>query len=119
MSDHYMADMELFDIEAEMAASVHDMSDEDLRSFAELQEDPTSDEQTKLYIYICFLIFTRTGSTEYLKQAIQRAEGWAAVIATDHPDRPQRIRIFDMMSARMCELTYNSKRSLPIPVEAR
>lgn len=93
--------MELFNIEVEMASSLHDLSDEDLRSFAELQEDPANDEQIELYIYTCFLIFTRTRSTEYLEQAIQRMEGWIAVIGMDHPGRARRFQILDMMSARM------------------
>lgn len=98
--------MELFNIEVEMASSLHDLSDEDLRSFAELQEDPANDEQIELYIYTCFLIFTRTRSTEYLEQAIQRMEGWIAVIAMDHPDRTRRFQILDMMSARMIQLRH-------------
>ena len=115
----YIAEMELFSIEAEMASSLHDMSDEDLRSFAELHEDPANDKQIELYIYTCFLIFKRTRSTEYLEQAIQRTEGWIEVIGLDHPDRARRFQIFDMMSARMCELTYISKELLPIPMGER
>ena len=38
---------------------------------------------------------------EYLEQAIQRTEGWIAVIAMDHPDRARRFQILDMLSARI------------------
>ena len=96
---------ELFRVEPEMATLLHDMSNEDLCSFAELYEDSVNDVQIELYVFIYFLLFTRTLSTEYLEQAIQRTEGWVAVTGLDHPDRAWRIRIFDMMSARMCELT--------------
>ncbi|EJT68018.1 hypothetical protein GGTG_14404 [Gaeumannomyces tritici R3-111a-1] len=51
-----IAGMELFHIEADMASLLNDMSDEDLHSFAESQEDPASDEQIELYIYACFLV---------------------------------------------------------------
>ena|SRR6266566_1923477 len=95
-----MAEMELFNTEAEMTSSLYDMSDDDLRSFAELQEDPANDSQIEVYIHTCFLIFTRTRSTEYLRQAIQRAEGWVAVTPADHPDRTRRSHILDML-ARM------------------
>ena len=95
--------MEPFNIEAEIVSSLRDMSDEDLRSFAELQEDPTSDEQIELYIYTCFFIYMRTHSTECLEQAIQRTEGWIEVAASDHPDRARRFQILDMMSARMTQ----------------
>lgn len=94
--------MEMFHVEPEMASSLHDISDEDLHSFAELQ-DPADDAQIELFIYTCFLVFTRTGSMEYLERAIQRAEGWAVVTANDHPDRARRSEILDMMSAKMCE----------------
>lgn len=104
MAAHHMAEMKLFNIEAEMASTLHDMSDEDLRSFVELQEDPANNEQIELCIYTSFLIFTKTRSAEYLELAIQRTEGWIAVIAIDHPDRARRLQILDMMSARTSKL---------------
>ena len=114
ISVFHMAQMELFNIEAEMASSLYDMSDEELRSLAELQEDPKSDPQIELYIYTCFLLFTRTRSAEYLEQAIQRTEGWIAVIAIDHPDRTRRFQIFDMMSARMSQLRDIREEVVPM-----
>jgi hypothetical protein len=95
--------METFHIEPEMATSLHDMSDEELLPFAELQEDPASDAQIELFIYTCFLIFTRTASTEYLERAIQRAEGWVAVTPVDDPDCARRSQILDTMLVRMYE----------------
>jgi hypothetical protein len=108
-----LTNMELFRVEPEMATLLHDMSNEDLCSFAELHEDPVNDVQIELYVFTYFLLFTRTLSMEYLKQAIQRTEGWIAVTGLDHPDRARRFQIFDMMSARICELTYISEL-LPI-----
>jgi len=99
-------EMEMFHVEQEMASLLHDISDEELRSFAELHEDPADDAQIELFIYTCFLIFTRTGSMEYLERAIQRAEGWVAVTADDHPERARRAKILDVMSARMNERRY-------------
>jgi hypothetical protein len=37
---------------------------------------------------------------EYLEQAIQRTEGWAAAVAIDHPDRLRRFQILDIISVR-------------------
>lgn len=111
--------MELFRVEPEMATLLHNISNEDLCSFAELHEDPVNDVPIELYVFTFFFLFTRTRITKYLEQAIQRAEGWAVVTAADHPDRSRRIQIFDMMSARMCELTYNSEGSLPVPMGER
>jgi hypothetical protein len=95
--------MEMFDVELEMANLLRDLSDEDLRDFAELQEESASDAQIELFIYTCFLIFTRTASTEYLARAIGRAEGWVAVTPDDHPQSARRSKILDTMSARLRE----------------
>jgi len=108
-------ELELFNIEVEMASLLHGLSDEDLRSFAKLQEDPANDEQIELYIYTCFLIFTRTRSPASLEQAIVRTEGWIEVIAVDHPDRARRIQILDMMSAQMIAQGYLQPASAPHP----
>lgn len=95
--------MEIFHIEPETADLLCDMTDEDICSFAELQKDPTSDAENELFIYTCFLIFTRKGSLEYLERAIQGAEGWVAVTSDDHPDRARRVEIHLTVSATMCE----------------
>ena len=51
----------------EMVSSLHDLSDEELRSFAELHKDPANDAQIELFVYTCFFIFTKMGSVEYLE----------------------------------------------------
>lgn len=95
--------MELFHVEAEMASLLEEISDKDLRTFAELQEDPANDTQIELFIYVCFSISMRTGSIEYLRRAIERAEGWLAVSPDSHQDWARRSKILDTLSARMCE----------------
>lgn len=94
-----MAEMELFRIDHEITVSLDSMDDEELCSFAELQEDPASNEQIELYIYTCLFIFKRTRSTEQLEQAILRTEGWIAETAVDHPDRARRFHILDILVA--------------------
>jgi hypothetical protein len=94
--------MEMFHIEPDVATSLHDLGD----AFVELREDPASDPRIELYIYICFLIFTRMGSMDYLERAIQRAEGWVAVIGDDYLDRTRRSEILDMMLAKTYERSY-------------
>jgi hypothetical protein len=95
--------MEVFHIEPEVASLLNDTCDEDLCSLPQLQENPANDAQNELFIYICFLIFTRTGSMDYLERAIQRAEGWVAESANDHPDHARRLEILDKMTARIRE----------------
>lgn len=51
MAEENSADIELFNVEGEMVSSLQDMSDEELRSFAELQEEPVNDDQIELYIF--------------------------------------------------------------------
>ncbi|KAL8375693.1 hypothetical protein RB595_007010 [Gaeumannomyces hyphopodioides] len=118
MATQHTAGMEPFNIEAEIASSFHDMSEDDLRSFANPHEDPENDDQIELHIYTCFLIFTRTRSTEHLKQAIRRTEGWIAVTATDHPDRTRRFHILDMLSTRMSQVATAPMEVTSQPGEA-
>jgi hypothetical protein len=93
--------MDMFHVDQEMANLLHGLSDEELHSFAGLHEDPANDVQIELFIYACFLVFTRTTSMEYLERAMQRAEGWMAMTPDDHPQLAHRSEIFDMMSAKM------------------
>lgn len=95
MSDQVMD--EHFRLEAEMVSELHNMSGEDLQSFTELHEDPTSNDQIELYIYTSFLNFQRALLEEYLEQAIHQAQGWIAVTPADSPDRTRRFRILDIM----------------------
>ncbi|KAE8447331.1 hypothetical protein EG329_010889 [Mollisiaceae sp. DMI_Dod_QoI] len=97
--------MEPFRIDSEIITLLHDMSDDELHSFAELHEDPVNDEQIEIHIYTCFFISTRTRSTEHLEQAIQQMEGWIAVIADDHQDRARRFQILDKMLAERSQLS--------------
>ncbi|KAI1158960.1 CHAT domain-containing protein [Nemania serpens] len=92
--------MEPFHVDNDMVTLLGSMDDEDLHSFAELHDDTASDEQIELYIYIHFLIFTKTQSMECLDQAIQRTEGWLTTTPTDHPDHSRRFHILDMLVAR-------------------
>lgn len=91
--------MEMFHVEPEMATVLHDMSDEDLWSFAEIQEDLATDTPIELYIYTHFLIFKRIDSMEYLECAVQRAEVWVAETLATDPDQARRRGILDTMVA--------------------
>lgn len=104
------ADMGLFRVEPEIVTSFDEMSD-DLRSFAELHEDPVNDAQIELYVIAHFLLCIRTRSREHLEQAVYRTEGWVAVTDVDDPDRARRLQLLDMISARMYELMDMSDES--------
>lgn len=104
------AGMKLFAIESDMVSSLYDMDDEDLCSFAELHEGPTSDVQVELYICTCFFVFTRTGSMNHLKRAIQQAKRWVTVTPDDDQQHARCSEVFDMLSARMF-LAENSQQA--------
>ena len=108
------AEMEPFNIKAEMVALLDDMSNEDLYSIAASQQDPTSDDQMELYIYICFLIFKVSSSKEHLERAVQQAQVWVANTAAGHPDRTRKIHVLNMMSAwvfALEDIAYTSLES--------
>jgi len=96
-----MAAREVFRIDIELANMVLAMDEEELRAFADLHEDPTSDEQTELYIFSLCILATRSrhGSKEIAQRAIQQAEGWAAVLPDDSHEKAQRLRILDSVMA--------------------
>lgn len=103
--------MEPFKIDQEMAALLDSFDDGDLVSFAESQ-DPISDEQIELHIYICFLVFKRSGSVDHLQAAIQQAEGWVAVAPPEELVRARRAEILDRMMAWKSQFKSNSTDNL-------
>lgn len=100
-----------------MVLLIDDMTDDELINFATLEEDPTSDNQIELHIYICLTIFERTNSIEHLKLALERAEGWLVVTPGDHADRARRLEILDMVSFKMWQTTQTLKSSASSRVE--
>ncbi len=60
IATEHIVEMDPFCVNSEMATLLGGIENEDLCSFAELQENITSNKQIKLYIYIYFLIFIKT-----------------------------------------------------------
>ncbi|OXV06258.1 hypothetical protein Egran_05974, partial [Elaphomyces granulatus] len=103
-----------FRVEPDLVRLVDEMNDEDLRVFADLQDDPASDSQIELHIYTCLTVFTRSNSTEHLELAVQRAEGLVAVTPDNHADRARRLEILDMLSFKMWQT-----RQISVYLEAK
>lgn len=95
--------MEPFRIEPEMAGLLKNMSDEELRSFVELQQDPTNDTETELFIYASLLISSRLNCIEFIEQAHRQAHQWVAVTPVGHMDRDCRFKILDFLLAGMLQ----------------
>ncbi|KAF9781449.1 hypothetical protein IL306_013445 [Fusarium sp. DS 682] len=102
--------MEVFNVEADVRDSLETMEDEELVSFSKLVEDPISDEQIELYIYTCFLLFTRK-STDHLERALNRTKEWIKDLPTGHPDHARRLCILDMLFAWKSQLELNSEQN--------
>ncbi|KAI1504695.1 CHAT domain-containing protein [Biscogniauxia marginata] len=100
------AETELFNLEAEIITDLCNMSDEELCLLSTMYEDPPNDNQIGLYIYACFLIFTRKHSLEYLYQAIQLTKRWIAALDLDDQDRARGSKILNMISLWANQLGY-------------
>jgi len=96
--------MEPFQVDPEMVTLLGEMSNDDLRSFAELHEDPINEMQIDLCMFAYSLLFTRTRSKEHLEKAAQRAEVRVVVTTLDDPDRARRSELIGTMLARIYEL---------------
>ena len=68
----------LFQIDHELTATLHDPSDEELGSFAELHGDGVDESQKQTSIFACLQLYERTGSSEWVERAYTQAEGWRA-----------------------------------------
>ncbi|KAL7914184.1 hypothetical protein GGI35DRAFT_490474 [Trichoderma velutinum] len=85
--------MEEFHIDAELLSSFNGLSEDDLQALAELYEDPTTDEQIELYIFLYSLMFRKWHNRQNLKRAIQQADEWATATSASHPDYSRRCSI--------------------------
>jgi hypothetical protein len=99
-------DTELFHIDPDLMAALYELEDEDLRSFAELHEDPTNDGQIELCVFAYFSLFVKTLLTAHLERALQGMEEWLAATDPEHPDCCRRSQIFDMISAKVDDGLY-------------
>lgn len=89
----------LFNIDPDMSATLDNLEDEELRSFAEMQ-NPDDDGQIELYIYTQFLVFKRAGHQGHLERAWQQAKKWVAATPKNHQQHTRRTALLGMLSAR-------------------
>ncbi|KAI1740156.1 CHAT domain-containing protein [Xylaria scruposa] len=90
------AGKKLFKVDAEMASCLQDLDDESLHYFLEIEEENTENDPDELFIYTCFLIFSRSQNIEYLDRAIQRAQSWLSSTPTENEDRARRFEILNI-----------------------
>lgn len=107
-------DTEEVHIDSELKSFCNEASEEDLCALAELHEDPTNDVQIELYIYLCFICFQKSGNVKYLEQAMQRAEGLAAVTPAHHLDYNRRYRLLNTVT-----IWYHQGQVIKEDIEAR
>lgn len=54
----------LFQIDHDLTATLHDLSDEELSSFVELHGDGVNESQNQVFIFACLQLYERAGSSE-------------------------------------------------------
>lgn len=95
--------MSLFDIDAEIASSLEDKSNEELRSFIRLHEDQTSDKQIELHLYACLLFSIRTLPMKYPEYATSGVKEWFAATRLEHAERCGLLQILNKTATRMSQ----------------
>ncbi|KAK6543533.1 hypothetical protein TWF694_000279 [Orbilia ellipsospora] len=88
-----------FKIDPEMLEVIEQLSDEELQEFTALQADTDTDEQCELYVYLCFEVFEKLDSEEYLSLAITTAKRLVASAVEDGIEKARRTEILDYVSA--------------------
>ncbi|KAI1151405.1 CHAT domain-containing protein [Nemania diffusa] len=86
----------LFKVDTEMASCLQDLEDESLQYFLEIEEENTGNDPDELFIYTCFLIFSRSQNIEYLDRAIRRAQSWLSSTPPENEDRARRFEILNI-----------------------
>ncbi|KAI1360411.1 CHAT domain-containing protein [Xylaria arbuscula] len=86
----------LFKVDTEMASCLQDLDDESLRYHLEIEEENTGNDPDELFIYTCFLIFSRSQNIEFLDRAIRRAQAWLSLTPPENEDRARRFEILNI-----------------------
>jgi len=117
--------MDVFQLEPDTTELFDDMSIEDLTEFVNLHASPDfdrsgqDDSSIELFIYACFLVFTKTASIQALDQGILSAEIWVQETPNDHVQIGRRVNILDTLVARklqaQTEQQHQTDTGLPMP----
>ncbi|KAH6702785.1 CHAT domain-containing protein [Leptodontidium sp. MPI-SDFR-AT-0119] len=102
--------MQGFCVDPELTSSILELSEDELRAFAEFHEDLTTDEQIELYIFTRCILATRSRSEADAQLAIQYAEGWADGLSENVPEGARRRRILDNVASVVCQIRDTASR---------
>ncbi|PNP51841.1 hypothetical protein THARTR1_07610 [Trichoderma harzianum] len=91
--------MENFHIDLDLVSSIEEFDVDELENLVELSDDPISDEQIELYIYLCTHIYLRWHKEVYLERATQRAKEWVAIESASHVHHQRRCDILSVVLA--------------------
>ena len=89
--------MEPFNIDAELAASIDQLTEEELEGLSELYRDSRIDNEIEIFIYSCFQAYKKSRLKNLLDQAILRSRDWALDTSPSHPDHHRRSDLFNML----------------------
>ncbi|KAL2014889.1 hypothetical protein VTN00DRAFT_2414 [Thermoascus crustaceus] len=94
---------EVFQINEEIASSLREIDDDELRVFSELHEDPTNDEEIELFIFTNFNLYKRTGDPEWAQRAMVQTDLWLLSTPLEDEQSARRYRIANLIRATACE----------------
>lgn len=92
--------MENFHIDLDLVSSIREFDLDELENLVELSDDPISDEQIELYIYVCIHIYQKWNKEEYRDRATQRAKEWVAMESASHVHHQRRCDILSVALAQ-------------------
>ena len=85
-----------FNIDLELGSEIGGLTEEQLKNFVELHQDPTCDDTTELYIFaLCILAIKSNSKSNHAELAVLHAEGWAAIAPDGSPEKARRLKILD------------------------
>ncbi|PON27277.1 hypothetical protein TGAM01_v203658 [Trichoderma gamsii] len=96
--------MEEFTVGHDMLELLNSMDTEELREFAVLQEDSSSNTSMELLVCIRYLIYQKEPSTENLDQAVRQGEAWVISTAPSDADLAKKFKIVGRRYERMGDL---------------
>ncbi|RFN54737.1 hypothetical protein FIE12Z_971 [Fusarium flagelliforme] len=103
--------LNVFQVEDDLASYLHELDAEELSSFISLREDTSDEGLNKAATYAYFLLFEKTGSTDYLRKGIAVVEEWLDNAEEGYPSRVRQVLRTQLNKANGMESTPNASNN--------
>ena len=84
----------IFCVDDDLVQIVVNASEANLLDLAAIYQEPLSDDEIELFLFICDTLALKGWSDEYMDQAKQMAEDWLTQVESEHPDYCRRQQLF-------------------------